>query len=277
MNTPDMHLDPELLSAYLDQEVNTEERQLIEAHLPTCIACVRELDSLRFTAAMVQALPARPIPRTFYVTEAMVAPEPKTQSEGWMGWLRGLAPFGAVLATLLVVFVLARPLMFGGSGAAIPSAAPAEAPQIAVMTTEVMEEAGAAESALPEEETGTRQSDEPDMATAATDAADNTAVMEPPASPTTESAVIEGNTDTNTFSITAPIVGTGGETDPSGGDTPTHGAVTSTAAVPTAKADTDESTVSQVTPTAMNTILIFTMILVVVAVGTLVIFARRRH
>lgn len=279
MNTPDMHIDPELLSAYLDEEVTANERQLIELHLPTCAACQQELASLRFTVAMVQALPTRPLPRTFYVTEAMVAPEPKASSAGWMGWLRGLAPFGAALAALLVIFVVARPLMFSGSGAAmpvaVPAAAPEEAPEIAVMTTEVMEDSGAAESAAPEGET--RNGDTAAQATAAPEAADTQAVMEPPVAPTGESSVIEENTASDTFSITPPIVGTGGETPTDGTDiTVDDAAVPSTEVVPTTKAS-DEDVSRQVTPTTMNTILIFTVILVVVAVGTLVIFARRRQ
>lgn len=276
MNTPNIHIDPELLSAYLDEEVTANERQLIETHLPTCAACQQELASLRFTVAMVQALPTRPIPRTFYVTEAMVTPEPKASSAGWMGWLRGLAPFGAALAALFVVFVVARPLMFGGSGAAVPAAAPVEAPAMAVMTTEVMEESGgAAESAAPEGET--RNGDTAAQATALPETADTQAVMEPPADGTMESAPIAGNTSSDTFSITAPIVGTGGETLTDSTDTSVDdAAVPSTEAVPTTKAN-DEDLDSQVTPAAMNTILIFTVILVVVAVGTLVIFARRRQ
>lgn len=275
MNTPDMHIDPELLSAYLDEEVTTEERQLIETHLPICVACQQELASLRFTVAMVQALPARPLPRTFYVTEAMVAPEPKTQSAGWMGWLRGLAPFGAALAALLVVFVVARPLMFGGSGAAMPAAAPVEAPEIAVMTTEVMEEAGAAESVAPEAET--REGETMAQATAAADAADTQAVMEPPVDGATESVPASPTQPTNGFSVTAPIVGAGGETADEGTASGADDAVPSTEAVPTAKADADDNNTSPITPTTMNTILIFTVILVVVAVGTLVIFVRRRQ
>jgi len=276
MNTPEHHIEPELLSAYLDDEVSTDERQLIETHLPTCVACQHELDSLRFTMALVQALPPRPIPRPFYVTEEMVAPQAKAQQAGWWGWLRGLAPFGAALAALLVVLVISRPLMVGmGGSAAMPAATPqASEAQIALASTEAPAEAPAeaADSAtLAEEEMETRQGD----VAATAPAADTGAVMEQPASPTSESAIQDSTNSTNNFSITAPIVGTGGESN-EGADIPADDSVTSAEAVPTENAETMDKDTSQITPAAMNTILIFTVILVVVAIGTLVVFARQR-
>lgn len=263
-----MHLDPELLSAYLDEEVTTDERQLIETHLPTCEACQQELASLRFTMALVQALPPRPIPRTFYVTEAMVAPQPKAQEAGWLGWLRGLAPFGAAIAALLVVFVLARPLMVGTSGSAtMPAAAPAMS-EAGIALAPTSDPSIAADSAVPEEEMETRQGDGL-MSTATTDDSQNAA--EPPADAAagTESTSETTQAPTTGYSITAPTIG-------AGEDTTAASDITATEPLSGAETTPSDKDTTMVTPEAMNTILIMSIILLVVAVGTLVIFARRR-
>lgn len=122
MMDPNAHLDPEWLSAYLDDEVSESERALAERHLATCAACQQELASLRHTAALFRRLPPAPLPRTFYVTEAMVAPEPPPV-RGWQRWLPRFAPLGAVMAALLLLLVVVRPF---------PAATPEAAPAIAV-------------------------------------------------------------------------------------------------------------------------------------------------
>jgi hypothetical protein len=271
MNTPDMHINPELLSAYLDDEVNADERQLIQAHLPTCAACQRELESLRFMVAMVHALPPRPIPRTFYVTEEMVAPASKTESAGWWGWLRGLAPFGAAVAALLVVLVLSRPYLTGVGGSAAPSAAPqATNAEIAVAPADSAEESmPVEESAAPEGEMQTREGETP---TDTVTDVNSATLMEPPAEAPVES-VESASTPTSEFTLTAPIVGAGDVAQ----DDSDAGANTGGETAPVTETTTGEEQANrQITPATMNTTLIVTIILVVVAVGALVIFARQR-
>lgn len=268
MNTPEHHIDPELLSAYLDEEVSADERQLIETHLPTCAACQQELATLRFTMALVQALPPRSIPRTFYVTEEMVAPQPKSQPAGWWGWLRGLAPFGAAIAALLMILVVARPLMVGTGGAAVPAAAPAmsEAEIAVAMTEAPMESASAPQTT--QGDAATRNGEVP----ADGMVADEQTTMEPPMTVAEGTAVPEEAAEpTYSFSITSPIVSSG---ETAGGDnatdTVTGVAPTSPDSVETLDKDTS------VTPITMNTTLIITAIVVVVVVGVLVIMLRRR-
>jgi hypothetical protein len=273
MNTPNMHLDPELLSAYLDEEVTTDERQLIETHLPTCEACQQELASLRFTMALVQALPPRPIPRTFYVTEEMVAPQPKAQEAGWWGWLRGLAPFGAALAALLVVFVLARPLMVGTSGSAtMPDAAPAMSEAEIALAPTSDPSIAAADSAASEETEETMETRQGDtlMSTVTTEDAQNAAEPPPNEAAGTESTSETTQAPTTGYSLTAPIVEAGGEDGTAASD------ITATEPLSVAETTPADKDTTMVTPAAMNTILIMSIILLMVAVGTLVIFARRR-
>lgn len=53
----DNHIDTELLSAYLDGEVNAPERQAVEAHLATCPACAARKEALAGVIGAVAALP----------------------------------------------------------------------------------------------------------------------------------------------------------------------------------------------------------------------------
>ncbi|MBA3533052.1 MAG: zf-HC2 domain-containing protein [Ardenticatenales bacterium] len=106
MATPTSHLDPDLLSAYLDDEVSSAERVQVDAHLAGCAACQRELEGLRRMVSLFQALPTVPPPRTFYVTEALVNPAPSTPRwslAGWQQWLGGLATVAALLLCMVVV------------------------------------------------------------------------------------------------------------------------------------------------------------------------------
>lgn len=56
------HLEPELLSAYLDDAVEASERAQIERHLPTCATCRSELDALGFVRASARSLERPAIP-----------------------------------------------------------------------------------------------------------------------------------------------------------------------------------------------------------------------
>lgn len=68
----------ELLSAYLDDQVTAEERTLIEAAIATDPAIAWQVDSLRQTVHLLQALPPLALPRTFTL-EAILAEARTTQ------------------------------------------------------------------------------------------------------------------------------------------------------------------------------------------------------
>ncbi|MGB0385965.1 MAG: zf-HC2 domain-containing protein [Ardenticatenaceae bacterium] len=99
------HLNPELLSAYLDEEVSENERALVESHLATCEACQLELESLSWTVNLLHRLPEQPVPRTFYITEAMLEPE-KPPLGNWFEWLRSLLSVRGALATMAAAVLL---------------------------------------------------------------------------------------------------------------------------------------------------------------------------
>lgn len=97
------HVQVELLSAYLDQQASPAERAYVDAHLQQCAECRAELESLRRTVFLLQALPRVPVPRAFTLSEAQVGIRRPDASRGWLGGLvRGL---GAVAAIALVAFV----------------------------------------------------------------------------------------------------------------------------------------------------------------------------
>ncbi len=107
------HLDPVLLSAYLDDEVSADERALVKSHLATCEACQLELDSLSWTVNLLHRLPEETLPRNFYITEAMLEEPPsRTSSWNWLQWLQSLvsarsfAPLGAAVGALLLLMVI---------------------------------------------------------------------------------------------------------------------------------------------------------------------------
>lgn len=111
MTIPDSHLDPVLLSAYLDDEVTTRERDLVENHLVTCEACNLELESLSWTVNLLGQLPQVPPPRTFYITEAMLEPDISPIQPWWdlRRWLSvPWTPVSAALAAMLLFVIITQ-------------------------------------------------------------------------------------------------------------------------------------------------------------------------
>jgi hypothetical protein len=66
----------EQLSAYLDNEVDERERAALEQHLPTCEECRQALEELRQSRALLRALSAPALPRSFLLPETGAVPEP---------------------------------------------------------------------------------------------------------------------------------------------------------------------------------------------------------
>jgi hypothetical protein len=90
------------LSAYLDQELTAGDTRRVEAHLRTCAQCRRELETLRYTMQMVQALPSVRAPRSFTLSDAQAAHVRPRSSVGWLvNALRGMT----VVATVLLIAV----------------------------------------------------------------------------------------------------------------------------------------------------------------------------
>ena len=116
----------ELLSAYLDGELNQRERTLLEARLKSEPELQARLEALRQTVSLVRALPQVQAPRNFILTPAMVrADRPRAASRRW------LAPaltFATGAVGLLCVVVLTTGLLGYGRSAGVPYAAVEEPP-----------------------------------------------------------------------------------------------------------------------------------------------------
>ncbi len=89
----------ELLPAYLDYEVSTSERRLIQAHLAGCEACQRDLALLSQTRSLVsqslshRAAQAAPSPQAWSRLQARLADEAQRPSSRLMTWYKRSAPF----------------------------------------------------------------------------------------------------------------------------------------------------------------------------------------
>jgi hypothetical protein len=122
----------ELLSAYIDGEVTGDERALVETHLATCVACARDLASLRQTVTMLRQLPPVAAPRPFTLRESDVAPIRPARPAWWQRpWAQGLVAATAVLLCVVVVggvLLMGRTGMVGAPAASKPVALQAPAP-----------------------------------------------------------------------------------------------------------------------------------------------------
>ncbi|GAC1624569.1 MAG: hypothetical protein NVS4B7_15260 [Ktedonobacteraceae bacterium] len=59
------HLTTEQLSAFLDQQLSPQEQVICKLHLQTCEHCQSTLATLQQTVALLKALPAPSLPRSF--------------------------------------------------------------------------------------------------------------------------------------------------------------------------------------------------------------------
>ena len=135
--------DLELLSAYLDGELNPSDSARLETRLKNEPGLVSVLDDLRAARTLLRKLPKRRAPRNFTLTRKMVGLNPPLPRS------YPVFRFATVVATLLFFFTFginalapqvmqAQPLGFGGGGGGpgeseLFSAAPAatEAPALA--------------------------------------------------------------------------------------------------------------------------------------------------
>jgi len=102
------------LSAYLDRELRPEEEAAIRLHLEQCEACREEYARLAQIRNLLQALPDRPVPETFWPELGR-----RLQQEGRrlspFPWLRILLerPAAALAAAAVVVLLVLLPLIRG--------------------------------------------------------------------------------------------------------------------------------------------------------------------
>lgn len=133
-----------MLSEYIDNRLDSEDRVVVERHLEICESCSNELESLQMTVQLLNQVPEMPVPRSFAIREADVVgervPEPRRLGElqpvpvlatgevetgrvsifepQRLGWLRPATAFVtiALIALLMVDFLQVIPHDVGTDG-----------------------------------------------------------------------------------------------------------------------------------------------------------------
>jgi hypothetical protein len=91
-----------MLSEFIDNSLNSENKSFVEHHLRTCEACSKELESLRMTVQLLHRVSEVSAPRSFAVT----VPQPRRESAFGPASLRWLRPATAIVAIALVVLLM---------------------------------------------------------------------------------------------------------------------------------------------------------------------------
>jgi anti-sigma factor RsiW len=117
--TMNPHAELDLLSSYLDGELDASERARLDGHLPTCAECRSTLTALQATIADLAALPeVAPTPQDSWALRAAIrrarSPMRKWQRLSWAA--------GAVAAAAIAVFAFTLPGNDGGRDLAATSA-----------------------------------------------------------------------------------------------------------------------------------------------------------
>lgn len=108
----------ENLSAYLDGELAVGERARVEAHLRRCVACQRELQSLRQTALLLRYAPRHAVPRSFALPAS--ASRAQARYRGWqVGY--GVLRTASVAVALMLVMLLSTDALFSSGLVAMPT------------------------------------------------------------------------------------------------------------------------------------------------------------
>jgi anti-sigma factor RsiW len=99
-----------MLSEYIDNCLDSEDRGVVERHLGICESCSSELESLQMTVQLLKRVPQVPAPRSFAISEVETGRvsvfEPRR-----VGWLRPATAFAtvALIALLIVDFLQVVP------------------------------------------------------------------------------------------------------------------------------------------------------------------------
>ncbi|MFN2270772.1 MAG: zf-HC2 domain-containing protein [Anaerolineae bacterium] len=137
----------ELLSAYLDDQLDAGDRARLEAQLAIDPALRAELEALRHTVALVREMPSQPIPRNFILPQTVVS-SPRT-APAVRPRRRWLAPFltaATAVVSLLFVAVLAGDLFFSGVSGMTQLAAPVSEERAAMVPSPAEGTAGEEEA-----------------------------------------------------------------------------------------------------------------------------------
>ena len=70
------HIDDELLSAFVDDQLTPDEKALVQQHLASCSACQARLEELRSVIALIRELPELELPRDFALGPRLLVDPP---------------------------------------------------------------------------------------------------------------------------------------------------------------------------------------------------------
>ncbi len=111
-NLVERPVDTELLSAYLDGALTTEQRRDVEAQVAASAAWRDEMDSLRWTLEILRQTPDVALPRSFEIPIPVAADEVASREESrrpwWANtaWLYGLTRGAAAVSVALLIAVI---------------------------------------------------------------------------------------------------------------------------------------------------------------------------
>jgi hypothetical protein len=126
--------DLELLSAYLDGALNSEDRAALEARLETDATLRDELEGLRATVELLRGLPTLPAPRNFTLT-----PEQARRERGARvtGYIVHSAAFRVLSAAAIALIVFGAAILALNSNPTAPTALQ-YAPGVAALPTSTL-------------------------------------------------------------------------------------------------------------------------------------------
>ncbi len=107
-------ISDELLSAYIDRQINEAELRRVEKALVAEPALQQRLETLQATVALLRSAPSLVAPRTFVLSEnqALAAGgrvRGVKQPEFWERWLPRLTPVATAIIAILFIFSIAHP------------------------------------------------------------------------------------------------------------------------------------------------------------------------
>jgi hypothetical protein len=120
--------DYELLSAYLDGELDTPSQTVLENRLRSEPELQRELDNLRRTVQLLSQLPPRKAPRDFRLTPGMVQASPAAEVKPRLGFIPTTAAFSALSAAAAVILIGLSVVLFQNQNTPLSQADSAAAP-----------------------------------------------------------------------------------------------------------------------------------------------------
>jgi hypothetical protein len=111
----------ERLSPYIDEQLQAKERARVEAHLNACPSCRKELQTLQWTMSLLRQVPPVPLPRSFVIREADLAPRRTARRAPVRQKPAFALQWATALVAILLVVVVAGDVFLGRGPAALGS------------------------------------------------------------------------------------------------------------------------------------------------------------